>query len=376
MRIAQYAIGERDAVHPSDLVRYEPCARWALRRACKAYRTALAKAAAQSAPIEVIRAVFRYARSSVAFAVEAAAAGREDAVAWWFDCKRNRGRRSAKILIAAAGSGCIGALDASAPATGVFKGLLHITRRGAHYGHVSVVRWCVARSSSPGVVRALCGEAMRAFCQNDNADGVSWCLSAGARAEDAVSAACKHGAGAVMARLLESGVRPHSWDVLAAVGRGMIGVLESLRSAGVIEVDVAALACETDRVDVLDWCLRSGVPHNLPEYFACAARNASHSSMTWLVRNHCAPTEAGLVAAAAAGPDTVRHALLLRAPLSPEACRSAARTGSLCSLKVLREAGCPWDSRTLYAALSTGHDSLAAWARANGCPGGAADVEG
>jgi len=39
-------------------------------------------------------------------------------------------------------------------------------------------------------------------------------------------------------------------------------------------------------------------------------------------------------------------------------------------LKWARENGCPWDSRTCYAAAEGGHIELLRWARENGCPWG------
>jgi len=55
-------------------------------------------------------------------------------------------------------------------------------------------------------------------------------------------------------------------------------------------------------------------------------------------------------------------------PWNAKACKSAAASGHLPSLRWLREHGCPWSESVCEAAAAGVHLSTLQWLRANGCP--------
>ena len=57
-----------------------------------------------------------------------------------------------------------------------------------------------------------------------------------------------------------------------------------------------------------------------------------------------------------------------KCPWDGDTCSNAAEEGHLNVLRWARENGCPWDTRTCSYAARNGHLETLQWARANGCP--------
>ncbi|AJF97552.1 ankyrin repeat protein [Pandoravirus inopinatum] len=139
------------------------------------------------------------------------------------------------------------------------------------------------------------------------------------------------------------------------------------------------VAARSGCIDVIEWVHTQGMrgSTHLWEY---AVRSGSLDMLKWVDANnpdHCAhPGVAyyhreGIVCTAAARIgriDMLEWARARGCAWTAKTCAAAAGAGHMDVLQRLRAQGCPWDESTCKAAARGGHYEVLWWARANGCP--------
>jgi hypothetical protein len=170
----------------------------------------------------------------------------------------------------------------------------------------------------------------------------------------------------------------------AAAKGGQLRMLQALVAHG-CKCDDEAICIEAaaaGNVQMLQWAMQQGFPWKMDMLTITAVQGGHLHVLEWL--NPPMGTEvpyflmppfnigtSAVNMAAAGGHIPVLTWLVQRGHrLGKEACHYAARNGHLAVLKWLRaqDPPCPWTHKVVEAALANGHNEIAVWATANGCP--------
>lgn len=128
--------------------------------------------------------------------------------------------------------------------------------------------------------------------------------------------------------------------------------------------------------EILEWLKSENFNWDDEECCSQAASNGNIENLKWLRSQlGCSWDYRTFVSAvSSATSDNLSHYYLLTwlhiqgCPWNEHVCAYAAISGSLETLKFLREHGCPWNDWTIVNAKKFGHSEILEWARANGCP--------